>query len=275
MAISIFANHAHVFPESVNPQGTIDRLRQLMDACGIEQAVCFAPFPAQVERGFDQNAWLAKELASRDRLVGFATVDIYRSDRQDQVRRIKEMGLRGIKMHPQVQEFDILCSEAMQIYQAAEAHGLFITFHSGVHHHRIEEYRVLKFDEVAWNFPNLRFSLEHVGGYHFFAEALAVIVNNIPFPPVPGRRCMVYGGLTSIFTPDYLRFWYMPPQRLKELVLQAGPEQLIFGLDFPYNLEENTKLGIETIMGLDLAEEKKALILGNNLREALGIPMIA
>ena len=273
MAISIFANHAHVFPQSVNPQGTIDRLLHLLDTCSIDQAVCFTPFPSQVERGFDQNAWLAKELASRERLVGFGTVDIYRSDRKDQVRKIKELGLKGIKMHPQMQDFDIDRPEAMQIYEAAEAHGLFITFHSGVHHGRIKEYRVLKFDEVAWNFPKLRFSMEHVGGYHFFAEALAVIVNNIPFPPVPGRRCMVYGGLASVFTPDYLRFWYMSPERLNELVLQAGPEQLIFGLDFPYNLEENTKLGIERIMALDLPEEKKALILGNNLREALGMGM--
>jgi predicted TIM-barrel fold metal-dependent hydrolase len=273
MSISIFAHHAHVFPQSVNPQGTIDRLLQLLDACGIDQAVCFAPFPSQLDRGVDQNAWLAKELASRERLVGFGTVDIYRSDRQDQVREIKELGLKGIKMHPQMQDFDIDRPEAMQIYEAAEAQGLFITFHSGLHHGRIKDYRVLKFDEVAWNFPKLRFSMEHVGGYHFFAEALAVIVNNIPFPPVPGRRCMVYGGLTSIFTPDYLRFWYMPPQRMHELVLQAGPEQLIFGLDFPYNLEENTKVGIDTIMGLDLPEEKKALILGNNLREALGMGM--
>jgi uncharacterized protein len=273
MAISIFANHAHVFPQSVNPQGTIDRLEQLLDSSGIDHAVCFAPFPSQVARGFDQNAWLANELRSRPRLVGFGTIDIYRSDRKDQVRKVKELGLKGLKLHPNAQEFDITRPEAMQIYEAAEAHGMFITFHSGIHHYRIEEYRVLKFDEVAWTFPNLRFSMEHVGGYHFFAEALAVIVNNIPFPPVPGRRCMVYGGLTSVFTPDYLRFWYMSPERLRELVLQAGPEQLIFGLDFPYNLEENTNLGIQTIMGLDLPEEKKALILGNNLREALGMAM--
>lgn len=273
MAISIFANHAHVFPASVNPDGTIDRLLRLLDSCGIDEAVCFAPFPTQVEKGIDQNAWLAKALASHDRLFGFGTVDITRADRKEQVRHIRQLGLKGIKLHPNVQEFDIISPQAMEIYQAAQEQSLFITFHSGVHHYRMRDYLVLKFDEVAWNFPDLRFSMEHVGGYHFFADALAVIVNNIPFPPVPGRRCMVYGGLASVFTSDYLRFWYMSPGRLQELVLQAGAEQLIFGLDFPYNLEENTKTGIDRINALDLPEEKRALILGNNLREALGLPM--
>ncbi|HEX4797608.1 MAG TPA: amidohydrolase family protein [Humisphaera sp.] len=270
MAISIFANHAHVFPSSVNPQGTIDRLLTLLDNCRIDQAVCFAPFPAQMP-GIDQNRWLVNELKPQDRLFGFGTVDLFRADRKDQVRQIRELGLKGIKLHPNVQEFDILCPQAMDVYAAAQEQGLFITFHSGVHHYRLRDYQVQKFDEIAWNFRDLRFSLEHVGGYHFFADALAVIVNNIPFPPIPGRRCMVYAGLTSVFTPDYLRFWYMPPERLNELVLQAGAEQLIFGLDFPYNLEEQIRLGTETINNLDLPEEKRALILGNNLREALGL----
>ena len=48
----------------------------------------------------------------------------------------------------------------------------------------------------------------------------------------------------------------MSPERLQELVLQAGPEQLIFGLDFPYNLEANTKIGIDRINALDLPEEE-------------------
>ena len=81
---------------------------------------------------------------------------------------------------------------------------------------------MLRFDEIAELLPGLRFSMEHVGGYHFFPEALAVIFNSIPFPPVPGKRCLVYGGLTSVFTPHYNRFWYMPRERMLELIAQVG-----------------------------------------------------
>jgi predicted TIM-barrel fold metal-dependent hydrolase len=174
-------------------------------------------------------------------------------------------------MHPNAQEFDILAPEAMEAYAAAEEQGLFITFHSGVHAARIRDYEVLKFDEVAEHFPSLRVSMEHMGGYSFFNEALAVIVNRIPFPPVPGKRCMVYGGLTSVFTPHYCRFWYMNRERLLEAVAQATADQLIFGLDFPYNQEENTKLALTTLNELGLPQEQLAKILGGNLREALGM----
>jgi predicted TIM-barrel fold metal-dependent hydrolase len=56
-----------------------------------------------------------------------------------------------------------------------------------------------------------------------------------------------------------------------ELIAQVGAEQLIFGLDFPYNLEANTRLALDTLMGLGLTQEQLAAILGGNLRQALGL----
>src|SRR5688500_7732083 len=108
MSISILANHAHVFPEAVNPNATIDRLLRLLDACGIDQAACFAPFATQTDGhsadnagGGRHNAWLARELKSRaDRLYGFGTIDFRRADVADQVREAADLGFRGLKLHP-------------------------------------------------------------------------------------------------------------------------------------------------------------------------------
>lgn len=268
MSINILANHAHVFPAEVNPNGTIDRLLKLLDECGIAEAVCFAPFAHQLAGA---NRWLAKELHSRKRLYGFGTIDLTRDDVADQVREAADLGFRGLKMHPNIQQFDILSETALKAYAAAEKHGLFITFHTGVHHYRIEHYRVTKFDEIAYNFPTLRMSLEHVGGYSFFNEALAVMFNNIPFPPSPGKRPRVYGGLTSVFVRDYLPFWYMSRERLDELLRQVGAGLLIFGLDFPYNLEDNIRIALRTIEEAVPNESDRALILGGNLRRELGL----
>lgn len=60
--------------------------------------------------------------------------------------------------------------KACEVYSAAQENGLFLSFHTGLHWHRIADYQPLLFDEVAWNFPRLKFSMEHVGGYHFFAR---------------------------------------------------------------------------------------------------------
>jgi predicted TIM-barrel fold metal-dependent hydrolase len=217
----------------------------------------------------NHNTWLATSLKGQDRLLGFGTLDLHRNDIDDQVRRAADLGFRGLKLHPNSQRFDLLGDGALAAYKAAQDAGLFISFHSGVHHYRIEHYNVLKFDEIAWRFPELHFSLEHVGGWSFFREAVGVIANNIPFPPITGRKCRVYGGLTSVFTPTFNRLWYMSPRRMGELVNQVGPEQLIFGLDFPYNLEENTRMGIRAIEELELTEMGRAAILGENLRKVL------
>jgi len=280
MSISILANHAHVFPAAVNPDATIDRLLRLLDTCGIDQAVCFAPFAQQCDgRAADDggagghNAWLARELKRHgDRLYGFGTIDFRRDDVADQVRAAADLGFRGLKLHPNTQRFDVLGERPLQAYAAAERENLFLVFHSGVHHYRIANYRVLKFDEVAHQFPRLRFTLEHVGGYSFFNEALAVIFNNIPFPPDPKRpRGNVFGGLTSCFTPNYLRFWYLPPERLQELLMQVGAQYLIFGMDFPYNLEENILFALKRLKEEVPDEAQRALILGGNLRRELGL----
>lgn len=269
--IAQLVNHAHVFPSFLNQEGTIDRLLTLLDACQIEQVVCFAPFPHQCDAdNFDPNAWLANEIKKNSRLLGFGTVDVRRDDLRDQVRRLKDLGFKGMKLHPNAQDFSILSPRIFQIYQAAQDLGMFITFHSGVHHARLKNSRVIDFDEIAWEFPKLKFSLEHVGGYHFFNEALAVLFNHVP-PPWEKGESNVFAGLASIFTMPQLRFWYLSRPQLLELVGQVGVDQLIFGLDFPYNKERETKLGIETIQSLGLTDAEVAKVLGGNLRRALGL----
>jgi predicted TIM-barrel fold metal-dependent hydrolase len=269
MSAPVFANHAHVFPADFKPEGSVDRLRKLMDACGIACQVCFAPFALDFPDGFDVNNWLAQEIRGRNEFIGFGTIDFRRSDLSQQVRRCADHGFRGLKLHPNIQHFDLTGDAAFEVYGAAQELDLFASFHSGVHNYRIADYNVLKFDEVAYRFPDFHFSMEHVGGWAFFGNAVGVISNNIPFPPIPGRKCRVYGGLASVFTASYNRQWYMSPERMTELVAQVGAEQLIFGLDFPYNLEENTLTALAAIDALGLSSAQREMILGGNLRQVL------
>ncbi len=269
--MEIFAHHAHVFPPDAHPDGTIDRLLRLLDSCGIARTVCFAPFAFQLTSNVRANDWLAQALKPHDRLTGFGTIDFSSTDVADQVRHIDNLGLKGIKLHPNTQKFDILSPPALEVYAAAEEHNLLLSFHTGVHHYRMKHYNVLNFDEIAHQFPSLRFTLEHIGGYHFFPEALAVIFNNIPFPPKPDHRPRVMGGLVSNFTPKKLPFWYLTPERIIDAIAQVGADLLIFGLDFPYNLEEDTKLALRAIQSLPITNEQKSMILGGTLRRELDV----
>jgi predicted TIM-barrel fold metal-dependent hydrolase len=271
MSFPIFAHHAHVFPPSINPAGTVERLLQLMDACGIEGAVCFAPFSYQCKpHQLHHNQWLANELKIRPRLRGFGTIDfLCPTPLRDQVREVRDLGLLGLKLHPNSQEFDILSPRAFEVYAAAQDLDLLCTFHTGVHAQRLEDYRVTKFDEVAHQFPNLRFTMEHMGGYHFFKDALAVLFNRYPPPWVKNTTCKLFAGLASVFTTHQNRFWHLTPEQIMEIILQTSATQCIFGLDFPYNLENETRLGIETIRALPISEAEQRMILGGNLQREL------
>jgi predicted TIM-barrel fold metal-dependent hydrolase len=266
----MLAHHAHVFPESINPDGTIDRLLRLMDACEIEQCVCFAPFPHQAKGTLDNtNEWLARSIQGNVRFYGFGVIDPGRSDLSDQVKRIADLGFRGIKLHPNTQDFDVLSKPMFDVYAAAQEMKLFLTFHTGVHQSRLMKCALTKWDEIAWEFPELKFSMEHVGGYHFFNEALAVIFNHVP-PPWDSKPCHVFAGLASIFCKDRNRFWYISDEQLRELAAQVGVRQLIFGLDFPYNLEAEARTAFDRLRNL-FNEEELAQILGGNLRRELGL----
>ena len=268
----IWANHAHVFPAGAKPGGEIERLKELMAACHIEKAVCFACFRDQYERSGlpgEPVGWLAEAIRDDDSLIGFGTVDFDRDDIAYQTERIADLGMKGIKIHPAAQEINVMSDKAREVYRVAQEKGLFLSFHTGIHWHRIRDYNLLLFDEVAYCYPELKFSMEHIGGYHFFREALAVMCNakrNADFDTV-------YAGWTSVaMGEDGLPGeWSLTDDELRTVIRQTGNTRSIFGLDFPYKGVEQAQAAIERIKNLDIPEEAKEGILGGNLRTALGI----
>ena len=143
--MKIIANHAHVFQESKRPHGTISVLKQVMDECGISQAVAFAPFPRHFnydeEPNTNPNRWLYSKIKDDDRLYGFGVIDMNKDNVVEQVQEIYDLGLNGIKMHPAFQHFAVDDKKAYSVYEKAEQLGLPISFHT--------EYTKLEFEKVT------------------------------------------------------------------------------------------------------------------------------
>ena len=267
----IFANHAHLYPKQLREDGSLDALMRLLDDCGIDKAVAFAPFSHRFRESalfhdVNQNVWLAQEIRGNDRLVGFGTIDVLEDAAPvaDQVRQICDLGLRGIKIHPAAQELPIDSAKAFEIYEQAQEKGLFLSFHTGLHWHRIRDYRMLLFDEIAYHFPDLYFSLEHVGGYSFFREALLVLCNN-------SRNPHIYAGLTSV-EPEANGLcgpWSLTDAELETLIFQTGEAQTIFGLDFPFKNADYIRRAMARIRALHISDTAKENILGRTLENRL------
>ncbi len=260
--MEITVNHAHIFQKEVREDGTVDALKRFMDECSIDKAVCFAPFNSYFNPISDESPskWMYEQIKNDDRLMAFGTIDFTKDNLKEQTEEIYELGLSGIKMHPAFQKFKIDDEKACQVYEVAEKRGLPISFHTGIHWHRISSYNTLLYDEVMYKFPELKICMEHVGGYSFFNEAVAVMCNN------KGR---VYAGLTSVFHHDTHKPWYLGKEKVKDLIWLVGIEQCIFGLDFPYTTTEQIKDAMvkmkECISEMNLGIEAEEMVFGKNL----------
>lgn len=270
----IFANHAHLFPKGSKDNAQLENLKQLLAECNISKAVCFAPFNHQTERvGIKENPnkWLYNEIKNENNLIGFGTIHFDIGSLKEQVSEINDLGFKGIKIHPAAQEIRVDGRELYEVLAQAEKLGLFVSFHTGLHWHRISDYSMLLFDEIAYNFPALKFSMEHMGGYSFFKEALLIMNNN------SRKGNNVFAGLTSISTEKdefgntRLGAWSLSDDQLCDLIHQTGAKNSIFGLDFPYKDAEYTKNAIDRIKNLSVSEEAKKGILGENLKSALNL----
>lgn len=259
--MNIIVNHAHVFQPEVREDGTITHLKSVMEECGIDKAVCFAPFSEHFQsNGESANKWLYEQIKNDENFLAFGTIDFTKDNLKEQTEEIHCLGFNGIKMHPAFQKFKVDGDRACEVYAVAEKYGLPISFHTGIHWHRISSYNTLLYDEVAYKFPELKICMEHVGGYSFFNEAVAVMCNN------PGR---IYAGITSVFDNEMNKFWYLGKERVKDLIWLTGIEQCVFGLDYPYNSAEKIKDAMkmmnECLDEMCLDTDAKEKVFGGNL----------
>lgn len=162
------------------------------------------------------------EFAASDpgRRIGFMSVNPNHSDFLDEVERGLELGLVGIKLAANYQQFEPLGLPARHLYRFAQQRGLPILFHQGaspISSAPLRYAHPLVTDEVAAEFPELRIVMAHLG--HPWTRETVVTVRKHPH---------VYADISAVHT---------RPSVLYEGLLQATEwgviDRLLFGSDFP------------------------------------------
>jgi len=261
--VRIVANHAHLMPPHSWCEGDVGMLLRHLDACDIDRCVVFAPFAVQM--GDDRrraNSWLLEQVRGEDRFIPFGCIAPAAEDAEDILHLLIEEGVRGAKVHPSIDVFDVTEARAYEFYAQAQEQGFILDFHTGPHGTRLSLADPTKFDQVAWDFPDLKMVFEHLGGRTYFELFLAMLANH-------RRRGNLFGGLASVLSAETHPLWHLGPERVEELVRIVGADRLIYGLDFPYNSVETNQRDIAIIQGLNLPEEDKRRILGGTLLELL------
>ncbi len=117
-----------------------------------------------------------------NRLIGFMALHPHDPRALDELERSRtDLGLRGIKLGANYQNFDPLEPRALAIYERAQKFGLPILFHQGTSPVRMAPMRLahpLLMDEVAMRYPDLRIIMAHMG--HPWTVDSVVVIRKHP-----------------------------------------------------------------------------------------------
>jgi predicted TIM-barrel fold metal-dependent hydrolase len=188
------------------------------------------PYPPQ--RTNDATAEFVADAPGRR--IGFMSVNPLHGDVFEEVERCRELGLAGIKLGPNYQNFDPLCPQARELYAYCQRVGLPILFHQGTSPIREAPLRYthpLVMDDLALGFPELRVVMAHMG--HPFVRETVAVVRKHPH---------VYADISSI----YLRPW-LCWEALTFATEWSVPHKLLFGSDYPIATSGEAMAGLRSV----------------------------
>ena len=211
-------------------------------------------------RGFMGNDWLAS-LADRfpGVLMGFGSVDPHSPAAMKEIERCGDLGLRGLKFHPTMQQFDPADGRFAPVWAKAEELGLICLFHTGTcgigagtpgaGGTKIRYSHPGFLDSIGADFPGLTLIAAHFG-WPWFLECLAIALH----------KSNVYIELSG-WAPKYL-----PPEVVREIGKRLNG-QTLFGSDYPFISLDRW---FQEFEGLGLAPEAQQAILVQNASRLLG-----
>ena len=258
--------HTHVFPPAVAERavgsliegarlkayydGTVEGLLRQMDRSGVDVSV-LQPVATRASQVEGINDWTAS-LAS-DRLVPFGAMHPDFPDPETEIERMAALGIKGIKLHPEFQDFDPPIPACSPSIARRPSHNLCILFHAG----EDPAYDTVRgvpptFKRLIAEHPDLTIILAHLGGYQIWDEVAEHLL---------GER--VY--LDTAYTLGHL-----PPEDVAAIIRGHGTDRILFGSDGPW-----TDAGAEVreLQELGLSGGEVEAVLWRNAAELLGLAL--
>lgn len=263
--------HTHIFPEKIAGRtihkleglagvkaftdGTKDELLSSMEEAKIDLSVVL-PVVTRPEQFSTVNSFAAelseKYEGKNPGLISFGGIHPKTLDYKRELRIIKELGLKGIKLHPDYQDTCFDDISYMRILDYATELGLITVVHAGVdigypdNVHCTPEMVKRVIDEVV---PE-KLVLAHYGGFKLWDSVEELLVNeNVYFD-----NSFIYG--------------YIEDETFLRILKKHGADKILFGTDSPWS---GQKESVEKIESLPLTQEEKERILWKNAKELLGI----
>ncbi len=260
----IYDAHCHVYPEKIAARavtgtgdfygahaacpGTVADLTARGEKLGIDHFVVqsVATTPHQVKR---INEFIAREAAaSGGKLTGLGTLHPDSEDIPGDVEHLISLGLRGVKLHPDIQRFKIDDYRCLKIYELCEGR-LPILMHTG--DYRYDYSNPNRLAPVLDIYRDLTVIGAHLGGWSVWDEAIRLLAG----------RPNLYVDCSSISR-------WLSPAKARDYILRYGVDRVLFGTDYPMWEPEGE---LEYFFSLGFSDEEMRKMLSENAKNLFGI----
>ncbi len=263
--MEIINSHAHIYPEKIAqkatdtigvfydikmemPAGTSERLIEDGRRAGIGRYVVHS-VATTAHQVRSINEFIKREVEAHSEFIGFITLhqDLTEEEVCAEVEWALQNGLKGIKLHPDFQKFNIDDGCAEKFYRAA-AEKLPILFHIG--DNRYDFSNPKRLINIAKKYPKNEFIAAHFGGYRCWDSA------------------ELFKGLTNVYFDTCSSLPFISAERAKEIIDMLGADRFFFATDFPM---WDSVGELERFNKIPLSEKEREMILSGNIKRFLKI----
>ena len=161
---------------------------------------------------------------------------------------MKAEGLRGVKLHPDFQKFEISAPCMDEAYEAMAQLNLPVLFHTGDRRYHFSSPSHIPI--IRRRHPHLKIICAHFGGYTEWDEA---------------EKCLKG---EDIWVDSSSSFFALGAERVRHLISLYGEERVLFGSDYPmWSVGDE----IQNILSLNLPGRVNEQVFSGNLSKLLNL----
>lgn len=275
--------HTHTFPDSIAERalaslskasrtlpftdGTNDGLLASMKTSGIDLSVILpvATNPGQVEKINGSAAGINSLFPGK--LISVGCMHPMYEDWYDELSRIRDLGLKGIKIHPVYQGVDIDDPLFIRILKRCAELDLFVITHAGkdIGFPGVDHCSVTMIRHAIEETGPFRFILAHMGGWKEWEDVPSLADTGVWLDTAFSTDRIIPADKEE-WEQDELAM--LDQDTFMHLVKIFTPEKILFGTDSPWS---DQKASLDWIRKLPLAENEREMILHENAENILGI----
>ena len=256
--------HTHIYPDAIAAKAA-DSIREFYDGEGnptihgtasmlLERGLMagtsrfvILPVALRPDRTRHINDFILQKTAEQPRFLGFGTIHAGMENIIDEVDYIRQKGLRGIKMHPDSQVFDIDDPRLLPVYEHIQG-KLPVILHMGDKRYNYSHPERLR--RVLELFPRLQVIAAHFGSYQIHEEAYKNLKDKDCFFDVSSSLMFMDEGVAENYINHY------------------GAERFVYGSDFPM---WDPVVEMERFLKLKLTDDQFEQIAHKTAKQILGL----